>query len=55
MRMTPGGGQLVLEWTDRVRWDELPMAARAELHALLRELLRRGAPAEDLAEGAVDE
>lgn len=55
MRSTLTRRQLALEWTDRIRWDELPVAARAELHVLLRELLRRGADAEDPAEGASGE
>jgi hypothetical protein len=51
MRSTLRTEQLALEWTDRIRWDELPAAARAELQGLLRELLRHGAHAEDRAEG----
>jgi hypothetical protein len=51
MRSKLRSEQLALEWTDRIRWDELPAAARAELQRLLRELLRHGAHAEDLAEG----
>jgi hypothetical protein len=55
MRSRLSRGQLALEWTDRIRWDELPVAARAELHVLLRELLRRIAHADDRAEGASSE
>jgi len=41
MRQTLRRGQLALMWMrDGVQWDDLPEAARAELHGLLRELLR---------------
>jgi hypothetical protein len=55
MRNSPRREQLVLEWTDRVQWDDLPVAARAELHGLLRELLRQGAHADDPADGVSHE
>jgi hypothetical protein len=55
MRSTVKSGQLALEWTDRIRWDELPAGARAELQGLLRELLQDGAHDEDRVEGASDE
>jgi hypothetical protein len=51
MHSTVRGRQLALEWTDRIKWHELPAAARAELQVLLRELLRRGAQAEEPVEG----
>ena len=55
MRATPRRGQLALEWRGAVHWNELPMAARAELRALLRELLWRAAHGDAQAEGAPDE
>lgn len=56
MRERPRRAQLVLEWTDAMQWNELPTEARAELRALLGELLRHIAPHGDAdAEGPVDE
>lgn len=55
MRNPPRREQLVLEWTDRVQWDDLPVAARAELHGLLRELLRQAAHVADPAESGSHE
>jgi hypothetical protein len=40
MRQILRRNQLVLTWSDGMRWDELPRTVRAELHALLQELLR---------------
>ncbi len=48
-------GQLALEWTDEVRWDEVPAPLRAQLRAVLRDLLRRAARADGDVEGAHDE
>lgn len=55
MHRTVRGQQLALEWTDRIQWNELPVAARAELQVLLRELLRQGAHAEHPVEGGGSE
>ena len=55
MRNMPRRSQLALEWTDRVQWDDLSVAARAEICRLLRELLRQGAADDDAAEGVPDE
>jgi hypothetical protein len=55
MREKPRRAQLVLEWTGAMQWNELPTEARAELHALLRQLLRHTAHGDADAEGTVDE
>ncbi|MGH7391039.1 MAG: hypothetical protein ACREM3_16510 [Candidatus Rokuibacteriota bacterium] len=55
MRTTSRRSQLALEWTDRVQWDDLSVAAHAELRRLLRELLRQGAADDDAVEGVSDE
>lgn len=34
-------GQLHLRWSDELRWDEVAPSLRAEVRALLRDLLRR--------------
>ena len=47
--------QLALEWTDGIRWGELPEAVRTELRLVLAELLRQ-TPADGVrAEGEHDE
>ena len=43
MRETTRRAQLTLEWTDAVRWKELPVGARLEVCGLLRELRRQAA------------
>jgi hypothetical protein len=55
MRSTLSRAQLALEWTDRIRWDELPLAARAELHVLLRALLGRVVHGDDRVADAPSE
>jgi hypothetical protein len=48
-------GQLVLEWTDELRWGDLSTPLRAEVRALLRELLRRAVRGDGEAEGDRDQ
>jgi hypothetical protein len=56
MRHTLRRHQLALTWSDGMRWDELPVAVRAELQALLRALLRHADQPEPAVEaGAGDE
>jgi hypothetical protein len=47
--------QLALEWTDEIRWDDVPSALRAQLRAVLRELLQRAARLGPELEGGHDE
>lgn len=47
--------QLALEWTDELRWDDVPSALRVQLRAVLRELLQRAARLAAEAEGGHDQ
>jgi hypothetical protein len=49
--------QLALEWTDELRWDEVPAPLRGEVRAgaVLRDLLRRAARDDSSAESGHDE
>ena len=55
MRATSRRVQLALEWRGAVQWSELPASTRAELRALLRELLWHAAYEDGEAEGVPDE
>ena len=55
MRTTILRRQLPLEWTDELRWDELPATVRAELRGMLRRLLEGGAAGDDHGEGGHDQ
>jgi hypothetical protein len=46
---------LPLEWSDALRWDDLPSEVRDELCDRLRELLAQVAGGRRDAEGAADE
>lgn len=55
MRATTTRPQLALEWTDELRWADLPAVVQAELGEVLRRLLRRVARADAREEGGHDE
>jgi hypothetical protein len=47
--------QLVLEWTDELRWGDVPAPLREQVRAVLLELLRRAARADGGAESGHDQ
>jgi len=49
------GAQKALEWTEELRWDDVPAPLRSEVRAVLRELLRRAARGDGSAEHSHDE
>jgi hypothetical protein len=55
MRETSGRSQLVLQWADELRWDQLPAAMRRELREVLRTLLQRAASGDGPPEAGDDE
>jgi hypothetical protein len=55
MRATTTRPQLALEWTDELRWADLPPAVQAELGQVLRRLLRGVVRADAHEEGGHDE
>jgi hypothetical protein len=52
---TRATSQLLLEWTDALRWDDLPSEVRDELRDRLSELLVQVVAGERRAEDLVDE
>jgi hypothetical protein len=51
----PSRTQLALGWTDELRWDDVPASLRAQLLAVLGEVLRRAARPDRDAEGEHDQ
>ncbi len=47
--------QLALEWTDELRWDDVPAPLRGEVRAVLRDLLRGAARDDGSVESGHDE
>ncbi len=54
-RRRSGDEQLELEWTNTVRWADVPVEIRDRVREHLSDLLQRAAAAMPLAEGAPDE
>jgi hypothetical protein len=55
MRRRSGEDQLELEWTNTVRWTDVPVEIRDRVREHLGDLLARAAAAMPPAEGAPDE
>lgn len=55
MRETSGRGQLALQWTDELRWDQLPASMQTELREILRALLQRAGTGDGRVEAGHDE
>ena len=55
MRKRSDRGQLALQWTDELRWDQLPASMQTELREVLRAALQRVATGGGRAEAGDDE